>query len=82
VLRAQFAKMWPCYRCSVVCVSVCLLDITFSCAKTAELIRMPFGVWTRVAQGTVDYLGALTAQEEGVLVGGHLPAMRPFVKIL
>jgi len=64
------------------CLSVCLLDITLSCAKTAELIRMPFGVWTRVAQGTVDYLGALTTQEEGVLVGGHLPAMRPFVKIL
>jgi len=34
-----------CYRCSVVCVSVCLLDITMSCAETDEPIDMPFVSW-------------------------------------
>ena len=32
-----------------VCVFVCLLDITLSCAKMAELIELLFGVWTQVA---------------------------------
>jgi len=38
-----------CYRSAVVCVSVCLLVSTMSCAKTAEPIEMPFGAWTRVS---------------------------------
>jgi len=29
-------------------LSVCLLVIAMSCAKTAEPIKMPFGVWTLV----------------------------------
>jgi len=33
---------------SIVCVFVCLLVTTLSCAKAAEPIDMPFGVWTRV----------------------------------
>ena len=45
--------MWTdavyCYKCSVGhCVAVCLLDTAMSCAKTAELIEMPFGECTRV----------------------------------
>jgi len=43
-----------CYRCSVVCVclclSVCLLDTTVSPAKTDEPIEMLFGLWTRVSK--------------------------------
>jgi len=31
-----------------VCVCVCSLNMAMSCAKTAELIEMPFGVYTRV----------------------------------
>jgi len=39
-----------CYRCSVVrlCVCVCLLVTTMSCAKTSEPIEMPFVLWIRV----------------------------------
>jgi len=40
-----------CYRCSVVCLCVCLLDTTVSLTKTAEAIEMPFGLWTRVGLG-------------------------------
>jgi len=32
---------------------VCLLDITVSPMKRAEPIEVPFGVWTRVGQGTM-----------------------------
>ena len=32
------------FCCGVGCVSVCLLDITLSCAKMAELIELLFGV--------------------------------------
>ena len=33
-----------CYRCSLVCLSVSLLDTTVSHAKTDKLIKMPFGL--------------------------------------
>ena len=36
------------YRCAVVCVSVCPLDLTMSCAKADEPIKMPSGLWTQV----------------------------------
>jgi len=29
---------------------ICLLDITMSCAKMAELVEMVFGLWTRGAK--------------------------------
>jgi len=32
---------------------VCLLDTTVSPMKRAEPIEVPFGVWTRVSQGTM-----------------------------
>ena len=37
-----------CYQCLMISVCVCLLDITMSCAKMAESVNMPFGVWTWV----------------------------------
>ena len=40
-----------CYRCSVVCVSVCPLDTTVCPAKMAEPIELPFGVWNWVGPG-------------------------------
>jgi len=40
-----------CYRCSMACV--CLSDTAMSCAKTAEPIKMPFGMWTYWVQGIV-----------------------------
>jgi len=48
-----------CYRCSVVCVSVCLLVTTMTCAK---MIKLPFdlctwmGPWNRVLDGDLDPL--------------------------
>jgi len=44
-----------CYWCTVVCVcmSVCLLDISMSCAKMAELIEMQFTLWTPVKRNHV-----------------------------
>jgi len=32
----------------VVCLSVCLSITIVSCTKTAEPIKMPFGLWTQV----------------------------------
>jgi len=44
-----FVDAGYCYRpSSVVCLSVCLSVTVESRAKTTELIRMPFGMWTRV----------------------------------
>jgi len=40
-----------------VCLCVCLLVTTVSCAKTAQPIEMPFGMWTRRGS-TNDRLGA------------------------
>jgi len=39
-------------------ISVCLLDTTTSCAKTAESVEMPFGLYTRVGprNHTLDVL--------------------------
>ena len=56
-----------------VCVSVCLLVITASCAKTDELIEMAFEASSRV--GPMNH----------VLSGARIPRlamMRPFVNIL
>jgi len=49
LLCSQCIDAASCYRCSVVCVRVCvcvcLLATTIHelCAKTAKLIKMPFG---------------------------------------
>jgi len=46
-----------CYRCSVVCVCVCLLDTSVSPAKTAEPVEMLFGLWTRVGRKNHVFCG-------------------------
>jgi len=62
-----------CYRCSVVYVSVCLLDTNTSCAKTAEPIEMQFGKWTQV--GRRNYvLGGGPHSPGNEQFWGHLPA--------
>jgi len=68
-----------CYRRSVVCVSVCLLDITVSCAKTAEPIEMPFVLWARVGQKNNPVLGPDSLKERDSFGG---PPYDAFVKIL
>jgi len=56
---------------SVVCVSVCV----FSCAKTAELIEMPFGGLTHVdpTNHVLDW-GPDPPPWEGTLMRGHVLA--------
>jgi len=45
----QCVKAACCYRCSEVCVYLCVdHNSTICCAKTDEPIEMPFGMWTRV----------------------------------
>ena len=62
-----------------VLVSVCLLVTTASCAKTAEPIEMPFGMWI----GTVVLGGARISLGEWASLGASpgceaAAAMRPF----
>ena len=49
-----------CYRCSMVGVFVCLsighIRETRNHTKTAELIEVPFGVWTRVGPNTIYHV--------------------------
>jgi len=45
----MYADAAYCYRrSSVVCLSVCLSNTIVSPAKMAEMIKMPFGLWTQV----------------------------------
>ena len=56
-----------CYWCSVVCVHVCLLVTTMSCAKTIEIL---FGMWTWVGpRNHVLVWGARITQGEGAILG-------------
>jgi len=43
----RFGLLLSMFRGLRVSQSVCLLDMTMSCAKTDELIEMPFGTKTR-----------------------------------
>jgi len=55
------------------CVSVCLLDTT----KTAEVIEVPFGVWTLVGRRNYVLDGVQILPGEGALLGNiirHAPA--------
>jgi len=45
------------------CVSVRLLATSVNCTETDELIRMPFGMSTRGAQGTVFKWGSDSLRE-------------------
>jgi len=62
-----------CYRCSVVCVCVCLLDITVSCAETDGPSKMPFGVWTSVGRGNHVLSGGRIPHGKGQLWGEGRP---------
>jgi len=66
----MYVNMANCYR---VVWSVCLSvrpSVGWSVtlvrpAKTAELIKMPFGLRTRVAQGTMCYMGVQIPMRRG-----------------
>jgi len=46
------------------------------CAKIAELIKMPFGLWARVAQETMYWMGIqISPWKEAVLKGKACPDM-------
>ena len=64
--------MWP-----IVFVCVSVLDITVMCAKTAQLMEMPFGVWTRVGPRNPYQLGPRSPQGKQQLFGVP-PVMQPF----
>jgi len=66
----------PMFRGPPVCLCVCLLDITVSCAKTDERINMLFGLWTRVAQETMYYVGAQTPLRISSFRGIFRPIMK------
>ena len=55
-----------CYRCSVVCVSVCLLVTTMTCAKT---IKLPFDLCTWMGPKNRVLDGDLHPPEEGAIWG-------------
>jgi len=57
------------HRCSVVTVSVCLLGTTKSCAKTAEPIEIPSGMWTRVGPRNLVLGGGPDLPKEGANLG-------------
>ena len=59
------------FRCSVVCVYVCLLFTVMSCAKTAKPVEMLFGMWACVGPRN-HVLGPDPPRERGNL--GHLSA--------
>jgi len=63
-----------------VCLSVCLWDVTVSCAKTTEPVEMPPGMWTRVSQGTTVCGGPHPVPREEAIIMEIPSAMRPFVK--
>ena len=47
---------------------VCLLVTTVSCAKTAELIKMSFGVWPRIGSENDIYQLAHQSPMEGAIL--------------
>jgi len=52
----------------------CLLVKTISCAKMAEPIEMPFGMWTRVGQRNHGLGGGSVFFRKRAILGGHIPA--------
>jgi len=60
-LHSQSAKMRPMF-------CVCLLVTTLS-PETAEPVEMSLGVWTRVGQGTMYWVGARIPAGEGAILG-------------
>ena len=63
--------------------SVCLLDMTMSCAKPAEPIEISFEVWTRaLGKGTMTEVGARMSPLPRKKHFGGRAAIRSFVKVL
>jgi len=64
------------YRCSMVCVSVCVsVGYNREACKMAELIKLLFGVWTWVGSEDCVLDGGLDMPRGRVNYGGHLPAL-------
>jgi len=55
-----------CYRCSLICVSVCLLVTP---AKMAQPIELPFGLWTRVGPRNHALVRDPNPPGEGAVLG-------------
>ena len=55
------------------CVNYLLVK-TISCAKTAEPIEMPFGIWTRVGQRNYALGGGSVFFRKRAILGRHIPA--------
>ena len=65
--------------CVCVCVCVCL-SVCVSCAKTAQSIDRPFGVWLMWVQGAMYYIRrSPDPPREGALLGdmGDKTVMQP-----
>jgi len=61
-------------KMTVLCVCVCLLNITTGCAETAEPVKMPFGLWTCVVWvGLRNHVlgGCLDPPGEGAFFSGR-----------
>jgi len=59
--------------CVSQCLSVCLLDITVSCAKTEEPIEIPFGLWIQVDPRNHVLGGGPDPTGGGAIGGGFGP---------
>jgi len=53
---------------------VCLLITNVSCAKTAEPIEIPFGIWTRVGPGIRVLTGGFGSTTGNGTFGGYISA--------
>jgi len=73
----MFCGLWVCD-----CVCVCHLNITMSCAKTDELIEIPFLVRTWVGPKNHVLGGGLGPLGEMDNFEGRRPAVHPSVTIL
>ena len=67
-------RLRGCYCYSVVCLYVCLLITNVSCAKTAEPIEIPFGIWARVGPGIRVLTGGFGSTTGNGTFGGYISA--------
>jgi len=77
----EYTDLASCYWRSLACL-VCLLDIITSCAKMAQSIQAPLGLWTWVGPRNNMSLGRSDPQVKGQFGECSFPpAMWPFVTI-
>ena len=68
-------------HCQCFCVYVCVLFTTVSCAKTAEPIEMPFGIWSHSgSKEPCIKVGTLIPQGKLQFFGGDIS--QPIVKYM